>query len=154
MEYLDDGGRVARIGPLGSNLEADLRAPLESHERSIDVGEGDTVARIVDRPQVRVDTLLDAAVHLQRTEGGIALHLIRYEYDRSEDAIPPLEELSLDVELDEQFELDGVFGAPKPAGGRLEREGFVHRLVLRDVPLYSIIALRRDREAGAKGGRS
>ena len=144
MQYLDDGGRVARIGPLGSNLEAGSRASLESHERSFTVGEGATVARIVDRPQVRVDTLLDAAVHLQRTEDGIALHLIRYEYDRSEDAIPPLDELSLDVELDEQFELDGVFGAPEPAGGRLQREGLVHRLVLRDVPLYSIIALRRD----------
>jgi hypothetical protein len=154
MDYLDDGGRVARIGPLGENLGAELRGSIESHERSFDVGEATTVARIVERPQVRVDTLLDAAVHLQRTEDGIAVHLIRYEYDRSEDAIPPLEELSLDVELDEQFELDGVFGAPKPAVGRLEREGLVHRLVLRDVPLYSIIALRRDREAGAEGGRS
>ena len=154
MDYLDGGGRLARIGPLGSNLDDDVRNSLESHARSSEVGESATVARIVATSQVRVDTLVDAAVHLQRTEGGVALHLIRYEYDRSEDAIPPLEELSLDVELDEQFELDGVFGAPKPASGRLERDGRIHRLVLHDVPLYSIVALRRNGGNGAEGERS
>lgn len=95
-------------------------------------------------PQVRVvDGRTDAAVALQRVEGGCALHLIRYDYDDDADRVPPLETLALDVRLPfapsdaRAFSPGGdLTVAAEPAADGV-------RLTLRRVPLYGIVSLRR-----------
>jgi hypothetical protein len=144
FEYVGSGGRVVRIGPVGTNLDAGPR--LAAHERVAESAVArPTVGELVGAPQVRASTEVDAALHLQRVDGGIALHLIRYDFDRSLDSVRPLGSLELEVDLGGEFDEVVSFGAPAPPAAALERSGSVHTLRLREVPLYSIALLRPGR---------
>lgn len=136
LDYLDGGGRIARLGPVGLNLDAGLRAAIESHPGTVEVG----ASGHLGSPQVRAPEI-DAALHLQRVDDGVAVHIIRYDYDRTHDAVVPLRELNLEVELDATFDALASFGAPKPPDAELDVDGRIHRIALRDVPLYTIALL-------------
>ena len=129
--YAEAGGRIVRLGPAGADLGAIADAPLAPR-----------LEDLVGSPQVTASPGLDAAVNLQRTEDGIAVHLIRYDYDRSLDAVPVLDSVTIEIELDGVFDSVEAFGAPKPPACELHRDGGTHRLHLRAVPLYSVLLLR------------
>jgi hypothetical protein len=73
----------------------------------------------------------------------VALHLIRYDFDRSLDAVPSHEALTLEVELAGEYDDITSFGAPKAPDAELKRSGVTHALRLRDVPLYSVVLFGR-----------
>ncbi|HEX2051875.1 MAG TPA: hypothetical protein VHJ34_14750 [Actinomycetota bacterium] len=145
LGFLDAGGRVARIGPAGANLDPALRAALEEHRATVAVERG--VDAVAGARQVRSSRPLDAALHLQRVADGIALHLVRYDYDRARDALPRLDEVTIEVELDGRFGAATAFGAPSPPSIGFECRDGVHALTLRDVPLYSVVLLAPERHA-------
>jgi hypothetical protein len=144
--YLDFGGRVVHIGPVGSRIA--------SHPRAVQLGAGPwTLDEIVGAPQVRASKDIDAALNLQRVPNGVALHLIRYDYDSSLDAVPTLGALTLEVDLTAEYDDIASFGAPKPPHAELERSGRTHALRLSDVPMYSVIRLGHAPQ-GPTGGKT
>jgi hypothetical protein len=140
LGYLDGGGRVVALGPVGTNLADGLRAKLESHPGTVTAEAAQAEALVADR-QIAASRDLDAAVHLHRTGDGVALHLIRYDYDEERDSVPVLDELTVEVELDREYDVVSAFGAGGAPRVTLEREGARHKLKLEDLPLYSIFEL-------------
>jgi hypothetical protein len=142
--FLDRGGHVLVMGVTGANLPGDVRASVLGHPlvRRIDEVRA---ADLADGPQVVVDDAPDLAVNLQRTRRGVAVHLIRYDYDPEADAVPILPELVLRIRLPRWYRHAHAFA---PTGGMRARLGMswhergMHRLELRDVPLYSVTLLR------------
>jgi hypothetical protein len=142
--YVDGGGRLVVCGDLGTNLGDRMRAVLERDEVASTDAFGFELDHLPHGPQVRVvEGATDAALTLQRIEGGCALHLIRYDYDDAADRVPPLDRLVLDVRLPFQpgdvaaVSPDGeltVTAEPAPGGVRL---------TLRRVPIYAIVSLPR-----------
>ena len=110
--------------------------------------EGTGLEDLIEEAQVRCSMPVDAAVHLQRTDRGIALHLIRYDYDPERDCVPPLDELSVEVDLDDAYDLVDAFGAGGAPAATLERQGTRHKLKLERVPLYSIYELHGSQGEG------
>jgi hypothetical protein len=93
-------------------------------------------------PQVRVQTTADIAICIHRLDGAAAVHLIRYDYDETADAVPALPRLELAIRLPQTF---SSAVAVSPGGGLragLTVDGLTHRLVLEDVPLYGVVVLR------------
>jgi hypothetical protein len=142
--YVEGGGRLVVCGDLGTNLGDRMRAVLERDEVASTDAFGFELDHLPHGPQVRVvEGATDAALTLQRIEGGCALHLIRYDYDDAADRVPPLDRLVLDVRLPFQpgdvaaVSPDGeltVTAEPAPGGVRL---------TLRRVPIYAIVSLPR-----------
>jgi hypothetical protein len=118
--YEDAGGRVVTLGPEG---------PF------------DDASALVDAPQVTVSRDIDAAISLQVVDGGVAVHLIRYDFDGSSDAVPALDEVTLSVTLPDMYEAATAYGSPKPPTVELQQSAGTHTLTLRDVPLYSVVLL-------------
>jgi hypothetical protein len=78
---------------------------------------------------------------VQRVAAGAAVHVIRYDFDAQQDRTPPLPELTVELRLPERF---GRISVHSPSGamtGALESDGQMHRLQLRDVPLYGVALL-------------
>jgi glycerophosphoryl diester phosphodiesterase len=146
LGYLADGGRVVRLGPVAANLPDGIGARIEAHDGTIAV-EGPQLDALAGAGQVRCSGDIDAALHLQCTGEGVALHLIRYDYDEGGDEVPLLPELTVELELDGAYDSVDAFGAGGVPRATLEREGTLHRLKLEDVPLYSIFELH-----GSEGG--
>jgi hypothetical protein len=95
-------------------------------------------------PQVLMDDPPDLAINLQRARRGVAVHLIRYDYDEVADAVPILPELVMRVRLPWWYRNARVF-TPASEGSRVvtsRPERGMHRLELRDVPLYSVTLLQ------------
>jgi len=67
--------------------------------------------------------------------------VIRYDFDTELDLTPPLPEMTIEIRLPERC---GRMSVHSPSGemtGALEGDGLMHRLHLRDVPLYSVALL-------------
>jgi hypothetical protein len=139
--YLERGGRLLISGAFGENQDPALRARISDHPGSTSIDRFD-VERLPDGPQLRIEPADDIAFTLQRFEGGTALHFIRYTYDEDADRVPPLEELSVAVRLDETRSTARAFSYDGSLRAELEDfgDGF-HRLRLREVPLAGIVAL-------------
>jgi hypothetical protein len=143
--FVEGGGRLVALGELGANL-GDAASALFGRD-GVTRGEafGFALEQLDGGPQVRVtDGETDAAISLQRIEGGAALHLIRYDHDDVEDRVRPLDRLVLEVRV--PFELGDVepFSPQKDlaAASEVLEDGRM-RLTLRDVPLYGIVRLAR-----------
>jgi hypothetical protein len=147
--FLNDGGRLVAWGDLGTNLPAEARHGLLGHPgtRQLDPAEAFGPEHLVDGPQVRIEGDADVAVNLQRVAGGVALHLVRYGYDEARDAVPTLPELTIEVRLSERYDRLALHDPAGTMTGELERDGALHRLRLRDVPLYGIALLTKVAEA-------
>src|SRR5262249_6503412 len=98
-------------------------------------------------PQVRLDGAPDLAIHIQRVKQGAAIHIIRYDYDEASDEVPVLPELELNVRLSKPFRMAKAFSPTWSAEAEAEvsyirevRE--MHRLRLKNVPLYSVVLLQ------------
>jgi hypothetical protein len=141
LEYLEAGGRLVAIGPLGENLDEAARRALLDHAGTAAVAELD-MGGLPGGPQLVVDpSVADFAACVHRLDGGAALHLIRYDHDDAADAVVPLRRLELELRLPETFtratpfDPTGAMSVSSSAGDGL------HRLVLEDVPLYGIVLL-------------
>jgi hypothetical protein len=141
--FLERGGRVLATGDLGLDLSPGDRAALceapglrfvqELATEDLDGG-----------PQVVLDGTHDLAINIQRVERGVAIHVIRYDYDEEHDKVPTLPELGLRVRLPGAWRAVRAFAPAGSVTARLAAEPDADgRLVveLRDVPLYSIILL-------------
>jgi hypothetical protein len=93
--------------------------------------------------QVRLDGSHDLAVNLQRVEEGVAIHIIRYGYDETADAVPMLDALEMSVRLPEAFDAVRCVDPCGTLTAELSRDGEVHTLSLSNVPLYGIVLLHR-----------
>ncbi len=144
--YLRGGGHVLVLGPFAENLDgARRRALLDEPGLRHDAG-GDFEAELLDGgPQVVRHDDADVAINLHRLEDGVALHLVHYDYDADDDRVAPLPRLRLDLRLDGAHELAATASPAGELAATLERDGDLHHLELRDVPLYSILHLRRMR---------
>jgi hypothetical protein len=139
--YQEQGGRLLVIGGLGTNLPEPDRQVLVTHPNTI-LSDAIQLSRFADGLQVRLDTPADLALHIHRLADGAAIHLIRYDYAETQDAVPILPELNLTVRLPQRFsnaEIVSPRGQPQVTVSHVDG---LHRLELRDVPLYTVVMLR------------
>jgi len=144
--YLQAGGRVLALGKPGANLPEDTRQRLIGHA-GMAIRDATNEFRLEDLPiatQVRIDGASNIAIHIQRIDGGAAIHLIRYDYDQALDRVPPLAALRLEIRLPEHFTYILAHSPDGLLPAALELAGDIHRIELRDVPLYSIVMLSND----------
>jgi hypothetical protein len=80
-------------------------------------------------------------VNVQRVAAGAAIHVIRYDFDAAQDRTPPLPELTIELRLPVGFSRMSVHSPSSGMTGTLERDELVHRIRLRNVPLYSVVLL-------------
>jgi len=141
--YLDQGGRIVSWGDLGTNLPAADQKRIGEHAGTRHVGSDEqfSLAWLTEGPQVRVEGSPDLAMCIQRVAGGAAIHLIRYDFDEERDATPILPELTLAVRLPMRCDRLSIHAPNGDMRGELTTAGDLHRLVLRNVPLYSVVLL-------------
>lgn len=46
---------------------------------------------------------MEVAINLQRVDAGVAIHILRYDYNAQQDKVPPLDEFNLDLRLPGNF---------------------------------------------------
>jgi hypothetical protein len=143
-DYVDDGGRLVVAGELGTNLGDRMRPMLERPDVTMTDAFGFELDQLPRGPQVRVvEGRTDAALALQRVDGGCALHLIRYDYDEVADRVPRLDQLVLDVRLPFEPSEAQAFSPGADLVVDPEPSDTGVRLTLREVPVYGIVWLRR-----------
>jgi hypothetical protein len=142
--FLDRGGRVLVTGELGRNLPEDQRRELFAHPlliRTTDVRAED----LADGPQVLLDGAPDLAVNIHKIgDKAAAVHLIRYDYDEERDEVPVLPRLTLDLRLSRPFRMAKPFSPDGNLEVRLTYRRDIremHRLELKNVPLYGVVLL-------------
>ena len=141
LGYLDQGGRLLVVGKLAENLDEARREGLRSHAgtTTFDSPRG-VVAELPDGPQVTVPEGFDAAIGLQRVEGGVAVHILRYDYDEATDQVPVLDQAEVTIRLAGGAP-SSVSAVPDGVGADIVTEDTVTRLKLRNLPLYSVFLL-------------
>jgi hypothetical protein len=142
--FLGRGGHVLATGELAADLPERSRTALLEHPlvRQVDEVRAEDLA---DGPQVLIDGDHDLAINLQRVTRGVAIHLIRYDYDEERDEVPVLPELSLRFRLPRWYRHAFPFTPSGRMGAKLGmswHERGMHRLELRDVPLYAVVLLQ------------
>jgi len=144
LGFLDTGGRVLVYGDLGLNVAADKRDAILRHVSTTRLGsdvEFD-VSHLPNGPQVRLADDRDLAVNVQAVKNGSAIHIIRYDYNESLDAVPVLPELKLTVRLPRHFRMAKAFSPEGTLEASVLTQGELHHLTLRNVPLYSVVLLQ------------
>jgi hypothetical protein len=143
--FLERGGRVLATGDMGKNLGPDARTSLLGHPnllRTTDVRAAD----LAGGPQVAVDPSVDLAINVHRvSDKEAAVHVIRYDYDEERDEVPVLDRMRLDVRLSRPFRMIKTFSPSGEVAAKLTYSRDVremHRLELRDVPLYFVALLQ------------
>jgi hypothetical protein len=145
-DYLKSGGTLLVIGELGKNLSTEEQDTILNHRgtQQIKNSLGFDVSWLPGEPQIQLSAQANLAINLQRVEDGIAVHIIRYDYDPETDQLPNLEELDLELRIPGEFNRVEVF-APKDTP-QVEFETIsdgLHVAKLKDVPLYSIVILKK-----------
>ena len=145
MGFLDRGGRVLALGDVGLNLDDGVRRELIAHPlmlRATDIRAED----LAGGPQIICDGAPDLAINIHKIgDKEAAIHLIRYDYNEDQDAVPVLSRLTLDVRLSRPFRMAKAFS---PAGEVEARIGIsrnnreMHRIELEKVPLYCVVLLQ------------
>ena len=142
--YLADDGRLLVMGELGANRSQAERDALLNHPgtRRVEVGAAFDLNWLPFGQQVQLSVPADIAIHLQRVEAGVAVHILRYDYDSQQDQVPLLDELNIDLRLTRSFRTLEVFSPSESPQATLDISGNLPRLALGNVPLYSIILLK------------
>lgn len=99
---------------------------------------------VADGPQIRWAQRMppDRAVTVQKVPRGIALQLVRYDYDAEADQVPILPDFRFELRLPEPHPRATAVSPGNSMGVRVDVAGMSHQLILRDVPLYGIILWR------------
>ena len=132
------------MGGLGANLAQQERNAILNHQgtRQLENGTGFDLAWLPFGLQLRAAVPVNIAINLQRVEAGVAIHLLRYDYQSEQDKVPTSDELALKLRLPGNFSSAEVFSPGEPPQLRLEVSDDLHRLGLKNVPLYSIVLLK------------
>jgi hypothetical protein len=144
-DYLKRDGYLLVMDELGTNLPMDEQESILKHRgtRQIKNSLGFDLSWLPVERQLRLSEPADLAINLQRVEAGIALHIIRYDYDFENDRVPDLEELDLELSLPGNFGSVEVFAPSESPKAELETiSDGLHHLRLKNIPLYSIIYLK------------
>jgi hypothetical protein len=140
--YLDAGGRALVVGRLGENLDAGVRERLAGHPRTVHVAEPqDIIAALPDGPQVGAPAELDAAIGLHRVAGGVAVHLLRYDFDEAADGVPVLDALELSVRLPAGLTHCRALTPEGEIASTMSRQGAAYTVAVERPPLYTVIQL-------------
>jgi hypothetical protein len=145
--YLEDGGRLVVVGPLGLNAPERARALVGHHNCvTASMTDASSVMDLLGEPQLGAPEGVDMAVNIQQTNAGAALHIVRYSYDEERDQVPDLPRVELDVRLPPGLGAPTVVAPGRSLLPLVHRASDDrHRLVLREVPLYCIVAFREER---------
>ena len=143
-DFLENDGRLLVIGDIGANLSQEERDAILNHQgtRRVEVGAAFDLNWLPFGQQVQLSVPANVAINLQRIEDGVAVHILRYDYDSQQDQLPALDELNLDLRLPGNIGSLEVFSPGEPPQARLEVSGDSPRIALRNLPLYSIILLK------------
>jgi hypothetical protein len=143
-DYLAQDGRLLLVGELGANLTAAEREEFLQHPGTHRIEDGARFdpAWLPFGLQIRLSAPANIAINTQRLEGGVAIHLLRYDYDSQQDKVPSLDELNLKLRLSATFSSLEVFSPCEPPQAELEVSDTIHHLVLKNIPLYSILLLK------------
>jgi hypothetical protein len=144
-DYLETNGHLLVIGELGSNLPFEERDAILKHwgTRQVKNGAGFDLSLLPEQQQIRISASANLAINLQRVEAGVALHIIRYDYDAETDQVPALEGLDLELRLSGSFAGVEVFApgeSPEAEFGTTSEN--LHHVRLKNIPLYSIVLLK------------
>jgi hypothetical protein len=142
-DLLAAGSRLVVLGELGTNLPPQVVGPIFDHleTRRLPITPTISIDDFLEDQQARVAPSGDLMINVQWVEGGAAVHVIRYDFDAEQDRTPPLPDLTIELRLPEQFTNLSVHTPGGEMTGVLEYEEIVHRIRLRDVPLYSVVLL-------------
>ncbi len=148
--YLDNGGQLLVIGELGANLPEGVSRVLLEHSRTtrLDAVNGFDSGDLSAGAQVNVNGGDALAVNLQRVQDGVAVHIIRYEYDSDQDCVPTLPELDLTLRLPEEYRRATAYDPAGVTQVATSVEADRLHLSLRDVGLYCVILLREGEAGG------
>jgi hypothetical protein len=130
------------IGDLGLNLPEAARQSLLGHAglRRLEAATALEPVTWPDGPQAITAGRDDLALHVQRVDGGAALHLIRYAYDEVLGRVPDLPVLDLAVRLPGAFTRATVYAPGRePVRVEVKLVGQTHHVHLENVPLYCIV---------------
>ena len=139
--YLEAGGRLAVIGALGDNLDADRRARIMADARTSSCELGDVFWALPEGPQVVVDPALDAAVCIHEVDAGVAVHLLRYAYDPALDRVPPLDSVRLSIRASGGFTRCVALAPDGELPSVMSRDGETYTVAVEHVQLYTVIHL-------------
>jgi hypothetical protein len=144
QEYLAHDGGLLVMGELGANLSQEERATILNHQgtRRVAVGATFDLNLLRLHQQLTLSAPADIAINLQRVENGVAVHIIRYDYDSQQDQVPALDALNLGLRLQGSFNGVEVFSPGDLPQVQLDSADGLHHLKLKNVPLYSIILLK------------
>ena len=144
QDFLAEDGRLLVMGELGSNLPQEKRDAILNHPgtRTIESNARFDLDWLPFGKQLQLSLPADIAINLQRVQGGIAIHILRYDYDSQQDKVSALNELNLDLRLSKIFEALEVFAPDEPPQVILEVSDGLHHLALKNIPLYSIVLLK------------
>jgi hypothetical protein len=150
QDFLAKDGRVLVMGEVGANLPQEERDSIMKHPgtRQVETGASFDLNWLPLGQQLNLSVPADIAINLQRVEAGVAIHILRYDYDSQQDRVPVLAELKLDLRLPGNFGSLEVFSPSEPPQANLEVSGNLPRVVLKNLPLYSIILLKNQPENG------
>jgi hypothetical protein len=142
--FLTKDGRLLVMGELGANLSRAEREAILDHPgtRRVEVGAAFDLNWLPFGQQAHLSVPADMAINLQRVEAGVAIHILRYDYNPQQDQVPPLEELQLELRLPENFLSVEIFSPGEAPQAELNVADGLHRLALKNVPLYSIVLLK------------
>ena len=144
IDYLDGGGKVLAFGDVGLNLP-DAAATMGAHPNVTHLTADATLDPddLPDGPQVRVLGHDGLAINIQRVERGVAVHIMRYDYDPEADRVPTAPELTLELRLPGSFWNASVFSPNAMPPASMESSAGLYRVTLHDVPLYCIVLLEQ-----------
>lgn len=144
LGYLEHGGQVSVVGEIGPAGEAAAR--ILSHPSTRVVDRSADNEEIVPEPaQVTLGGDLAVSVNIVRTEAGVAVHLVNYEYDEQRDRTPIVREVELGLRLPGEFAADALVRVPGASVASTEArlvDGSV-RLTLAELGPYAIVELLR-----------
>jgi hypothetical protein len=149
LEYLDAGGQILAIAPLGSNLSEEMRQAITNHpgtilyrttEEALDAG-------MPNQAQVVINQPADLGLHIQRlTDGAAAVHVVNYDYDPTQDRIVAADRVELAIRLPYTYTSATVYvpGA-EPRSIEVQSDSDVHHLWLDQLSVYTIVLLHEER---------
>jgi hypothetical protein len=138
-QFLDGGGQIVATGQIGENLDEQRHRNLMDHPGTTVIdGFGN---ELPIGAQVTWADASDLAINVVHVERGVAIHIIRYDYDLRTDSVPILPRLELTVRLDGDFGSISTFPPVGQMTGSMRRDGDRYHVMLQEVPLYGITLL-------------
>lgn len=143
-EYLGNGRQVLVLGELGLNLPEEVRRAILEHEQTTLIDHANGIQRedFLHGPQIQIEEQAPVAVNIQRVSAGVAVHIVHYDYDERQDCVPVLAKLTVEARIPGHWESITAYSPEAVLEASHTTVGDLHRLELRNVPLYGIVLLR------------